>query len=101
MSKWYLTVESCDDCGKTFRTDSGETRLCRSCEKKRLEAAELDGRKKKQKRKPKQSYDIISIKRFVSLLDRYNERHNTRYTYGQAMAALVSGIIDSDEFKNG
>ena len=101
MSKWYRTVESCDDCGKTFRTDSGDARLCRNCEKKRLEAAELDRRKKKQKRKPKKSYDIISIKRFVYLLDRYNERHNTRYTYGQAMAALASGIIDSDEFKKG
>lgn len=101
MGKWYRTVESCADCGKTFRTDSGDARLCRSCEKKRLEAAELDGRKKKQKRKQSRSYDIIPIKRFVSLLDRYNERHNTRYTYGQAMAALTSGIIDSDEFKNG
>ena len=101
MGKWYLTVESCADCGKTFRTDSGDTRLCLSCEKKRLAAAKNYGRKKKRKRKQSRSYDIISIKRFVSLLDRYNERHNTRYTYGQAMAALAGGIIDSDEFKNG
>lgn len=102
MNKRFLITKKCAECGLMFRTDSADTLICRSCERERLAGAGVGGRRKKQrKKKALPIREVMPLKEFVSALDKYNERHKTQFTYGRAMAAIASGIIDADEFKRG
>lgn len=55
----------------------------------------------KRRRRRTGSYYAVPLRRFVILLDRYNARRGTEFSYGQAVEALKNGRIDIDEFRRG
>lgn len=46
--------------------------------------------------KPRKRF--VPIGEFIMLLERYNRRNGTRYSYGQAVSLLESGMIPRYEF---
>ena len=98
MREKELYTKVCPDCNKTFRTDKAEAVRCYSCEKKEKAAiAELLPRKPKRQKKAAQTWGI-SLAEFCRALTRYNDRHGTCYTYGQAAYLVDSGKISRKEF---
>lgn len=98
-----LFIKTCSECGLVFRTDKKLARLCPTC--KRLNekrSAERQSKLYKKnvpvKVKRRSSYNTVPLRRFVELVDRYNRRRGTRYTYGQIMLLLESGHIRENEF---
>lgn len=45
-------------------------------------------------------YEVIPLRKFIRLLERYNRVFGTRYNYGRAVQALRDGIIDRKNFMN-
>ena len=104
-------IKNCKDCGREFRTENERRKLCDNC---RLEHKRESGRKASKQqskifkksenrssetKRRKQLYrDGLSINSFMHLLERYNRRNGTRYSYGQAMMHLSTGIIRKEEF---
>lgn len=98
MKNKKLYTKICLDCNKTFRTDKAETARCYSCEKKEKAAiAEPLPKKPKKRKKAVPTYGI-SLAEFCRVLTRYNDRHGTCHTYGQATHLIDSGIISRKEF---
>lgn len=104
-------IKTCADCGREFRTKSERKKLCDECtvehkrESNRKASKQVSETLKKPKAEPEENKqrkplyrDGLSISSFVRLLERYNRQHHTRYTYGQALLHLSSGIIPKEEF---
>lgn len=102
-----LYTKTCKDCKKTFRTESNHTRLCPTC--KKAHDAETKRRKREyeneQSKKPiRQVFhrvlpETIPIREFTAIIERYNRKHNTRYTYGQFQLMMFYGKISNKDLK--
>ena len=90
-----LFTKKCAACGLIFRTDDNDTSICQSCRKKNKTA---DAPKKKPRPRRISSSADISLLNFTRALDRYNRRHGTCYSYGQAVLLIDSGAISEKEF---
>ena len=91
-----LFEKVCRQCGKVFRTDNERVRICLSCKKynKRLDVKQRVEMLKKPKVKNNFLAKTIPIREYSRIIERYNQRHNTRYTYGQFEALVNQGKID-------
>lgn len=79
----------CKTCGKKFEHQSQFKRLCSECEGFSRRAAD---KRSREKRKLKKTRDI-SIDQMVSIIEEYNRKHGTKYTYGQFVELAESGKI--------
>lgn len=97
-----LHTKTCAQCGLIFRTDSARKRLCptylKANHKEQIKQMQ-DGVRKVVPARPKiRRYNVVSIRRFAELIEQYNRRYGTHYTYGQIMQKLDSGEIRGNEF---
>ena len=90
-----LFTKKCAACGLTFRTDDNSISICSTCRKKNKTP---DKPKKKPKPRRISLSEGIPLASFTRALDRYNRRHGTRYSYGQAVLLVDNGIISVKDF---
>lgn len=94
-----LFEKTCKDCGKVFRTDKKKAYICSSCKKRRKAKSnkkrneECRSIKIKPRAENKYVRETDALFEFVRRVDRYNEEHGTRYTYGQFEDAVHRGKI--------
>jgi Zn finger protein HypA/HybF involved in hydrogenase expression len=65
----------CSDCNKFFRNPDENEKICPEC------------RRIKEKKKPKVNYGK-SVNQILKELEKYNEEHKTRLSYGQYVALV-------------
>lgn len=82
----------CKDCGKGFETESKNKSFCDDCVKRRKR--ERWQRKNEENKKPKFSTKKLSIREVVKMLDKYNKKHNTNYSYGYFVYLLENEKIN-------
>lgn len=92
MRNKELFTKTCLYCGLIFRTDNPDAKYCHTCQKKG-KAAEI-----KPKRRITSPVCDLTLGAFCGALERYNARHRTCYTYGQAVALIYGGHISRKEF---
>ena len=96
-------IKYCRICGTRFEPAKPRQRICNGCQVKNFKKSQQVYREENFKAVHKQrrrvsTYNVMPVRKFVILLDRYNEKHKTKYTYGQAMQCLADGTIDEKEF---
>ena len=96
-----LFTKACAECGEVFETESRFVKLCDNCRRRNEKESSERQRNayKKQISKPKiNTYNALPVEKFVKLVDRYNRRYGTRFSYGQIMLKLQNGQILQNEF---
>lgn len=76
----------CTECRRVFRSDKEKARKCPSCQK-------FGQKNRKQKKKPPK----LSLTSATRLLEEYNQKHHTNYTYGQFINLLSLNQISVEE----
>ena len=89
-------IKKCTACGKEYRTKAKRMRYCDQCkeEKKRLRHKSANIEFKKPKTKLSRLPIDIDLITLVRLIDRYNQREGTYYSYGQFMELVRCKKID-------
>ena len=101
--KVELYEKVCRQCGKVFKTDNEREKICLSCKlhNKRVDNQRRASQHKKPKVKRNFLAEAIPIREFTGIIERYNQRHGTRYSYGQFQQKVTDGTIDIlEEIKN-
>lgn len=100
--KVELFEKVCRQCGKVFRTDNERVKICLSCKlhNKRLDNQYRARQHKKPKVKRNFLAEAIPIREFTGIIERYNQRHKTRYSYGQFVALVNQEKIEILEVMN-
>ncbi len=95
-------IKKCKYCGARIETTAPQRRICDECQvqnfKKKQQEYREENFKAVHKRKRVSTYNVMPVRKFVILIDRYNCKHGTMYTYGQVMQHLADGTIDEKEF---
>lgn len=80
----------CKDCGKEFEHPSQFKRLCPECDNLGRKKSSERQRAKRRAAKTRN----LSINQIIALLEEYNRKHGTKYTYGQFVELAESGKIN-------
>lgn len=111
-----LYQKKCKDCNLIFRTDNDKVTVCPSCKQKaqreyqkayreshKKEIKEYRARFKKiRKTALKNNITInIPLREFTAIIERYNKKHKTHYTYGRFVSLVHSGVIKLGEINDG
>lgn len=89
-----LITKKCTACGLTFRTDSNDINICGSCSNHNKKAKS----KKKRKTRRASISSEIPLSSFMNMLEEYNNRHKTSYTYGKMTSLIDNGTIPISDF---
>ena len=88
-------IRTCKHCGQKFETTGRRTQLCDVCKSKRK--TENTKRQNSLYKKPKVKDHIlkdgISLREYTAIIERYNQKHRTSYTYGQFTSLVRAGKI--------
>lgn len=98
-----LYIKTCKHCKKTFRTDNKRVYICPSC--KRDKKAEWSSLRNEAARKPEPRFhrtvpDTVPIRELVGIIERYNKKHGTCYSYGQFELMRFLGRITKEEIND-
>lgn len=104
-----LYQKKCKDCNLIFRTDNDKVTVCPSCKQKaqrEYQKAYRDSHKKEAKeyrenfkkiKSKKRNLETISLREFTAIIENYNKKHKTKYTYGQFTMLVNCGKINFKE----
>lgn len=100
-----LYQKKCKDCNLIFRTNNENATVCPSCKQKaqreyqkayreshKKELKEYREKFKKIKTKT-QTLEAIPLREYTAIIENYNKKHKTKYTYGQFTLLLYLGKI--------
>ena len=85
--KKEMFTKTCIRCGLVFRTPDENTKVCPGCEKFSQK------NRKRKKRKPAD----LSLLNVTRMLETYNNKHHTQYTYGQFINLISLNQINLEE----
>lgn len=98
-----LYQKKCKDCNLIFRTDNDKVTVCPSCKQKaqrEYQKAYRDSHKKEIKeyreqfkKNKKQTFEAIPLREYTAIIENYNTKHKTKYTYGQFTLLVNCGKI--------
>ena len=89
--------KNCKHCGKAFKTDRKKVVICTEC--KKANKRKLDNERNSAYKSPKleikrKAKTYISLFAMVKIIEAYNQKHGTHYTYGKFVSALEQGKIN-------
>ena len=99
--KNQVYTKICPECNKVFRTDKCNKRYCDDCRKRNRVSFErkIAEECKKQKMFHRVLPNVIPVREFTAIIERYNHKHKTHYSYGQFVLMLYKGIITKRDLK--
>ena len=91
-----LFEKTCKHCGKIFRTDKARAYVCPTCLKKNvrdhLDSYRQEAKREDEKRKKKNTASI-PLMDMLKIIENYNRKNGTSYTYGKFEELVNSGKI--------
>lgn len=95
-----LIKKICTTCKKEFITDNEKARVCTKCKEatqRRKREANTKNYKSLKLERRKSVTAKYSIAQISSLMNRYNQKHNTCITYGKFVQMLEDGGISAED----
>ena len=91
-----LYQKKCKDCNLIFRTDNDKVTVCPSC-KHKAEREYQKAYREQLKKIKKQTLEAIPLREYTAIIENYNKKHKTNYTYGQFTLLVNCGKINFKE----
>lgn len=91
-----LYEKTCKRCKKVFRTDKKGAYVCPSCQREDKIVNSKKPEKTEKKAPPLSGFSLMQMQRIIR---RYNQKHNTRYSYGQFVNAIYLGQITGKDLR--
>lgn len=92
MPKIYKIT--CERCSVDFDHTNHRKKYCNTC--RETVRREINRKNMRSKRKPKKALNL-PLNKAIAILEAYNRKHNTNYTYGQFINLISQDLIKLEE----